>query len=140
MEEKKATPYRRVGIRLFNAMSNAQFQLAVKAQAVLLRVAFFSSTFWVFRRAGPSACRRCIEQPNSNPTIRSGFFFLPSRAAVFTFRPVYMLCDKSAAFNISWPGYLRTAVDSAGEVVHVVFVVVSYIAPSWLVALRFSFG
>ena len=75
MEDKKATPNGRVGIRLFNGRSRAQVHVEVDTNAAMLRAAFFSSTFWVFCRPASSPRRRCIERPNSNPTIRSGFFF-----------------------------------------------------------------
>ena len=75
MEEKKATPYRRVGIRLFNATTTRGWTCPAehpksgrkKSHSEQHRLSFYCEL--------KLSIAHCIEQPNSNPTVRSGFFF-----------------------------------------------------------------
>ena len=74
-EEKKATPYHRVGIRPFNVGQVCDPLLVCQASKVGRKKSHLTLRI----RMPPSSTSRtptsCIEQPNSNATIRSGFFF-----------------------------------------------------------------
>ena len=75
MEEKKATPYGKVGIRPFNEVITAGLGCEHACKKVLRKVAFISSRVYAFTHKLRLHELLCIERPNSNLTIRSGFFF-----------------------------------------------------------------
>ena len=87
MEEIKATRNCRVGIRPFNAKNAVQSTPSWKARQTWKKkkATHRSSVLHESMHQGPPPADG-IEGPNANPTARSGFFFLPSKAAVLSLR------------------------------------------------------
>ena len=75
MEEKKATPYGKVGIRPFNAKKLTQSQLMSDRIKPGRNKSHFPECFFACVFAPQTQGNNFIEGPNSNLTIRSGFFF-----------------------------------------------------------------
>ena len=75
MEEKKATPYGKVGIRPFNAKKLMQSQFMSECIKPGRNKSHFPEHFFACVFAPQTRGNNFIEGPNSNLTIRSGFFF-----------------------------------------------------------------